>query len=288
MQRMRYQNAQGAEIVFDFAAPYIFWKISGIELPPVDPIGTQASGQHGYTLHSILLSSRIVRLTGHVHGVSGIPAMYEARKRLNAVCNPLLGLGTLVYENDAGAWQISAFCAGNPYAEKIKEIQTLDVTFECPSPFWQNTVQDAVLLAYVEGGLEFPLVTPGEFGTLGYQALIDNDSDALTPLEFYIDGGSTNPVITNTTTGEFIKLSKNLLPSDKLYINTDPEHVEVSLITIDPYTNKEKRENAYGYLTFDSVPFQLVPGRNELIFRSDDENKQVRIRIYFHKRFVGV
>lgn len=292
MQRLTYTNPKGERAVFDLTAPYIFWKVTGLELPPVEPRMTQATGQHGYTLHSILLDSRVITLTGHIHGKknneSDTEAMYAARRRLNAVCNPLLGVGELLYENDSGRWKIAAFCRGNPYADKKHYIQTLDVSFECPSPFWLSYEQSAIMLAYVEGGLKFPLRTPNRFGTLGYRVTADIKSDVPVPLEFHIDGGSLNPIITNRTTGEFIKLEKHVESYESLYINTDSEKRAVILNGIDPVSGAATRHNAYGYLSHDSRLFSLAPGVNDLRFESDDENKKVRIRIYYHERYVGV
>ena len=289
MQRLKFINSRGAEAVFDDSGPYIFWKIDGLSLPEVLPIPTRAAGQDGYTLQELRLESRTVTLTGHIIGVgSRIYSLYEERKRLNSVCNPLLGPGRLVYSNDYGEWRIPAFCSAMPYEEKIRHAQTLNVEFECPSPFWLSATQSVVSLAYVYGGMSFPIRTPNRFGTLGYRAIISNDSDAETPLEFLIDGGSLNPVITNTTTGRFIKLNKQLFAGDQLYINTDPEKLEVSHITTDPETNQRVKSKAYGYLTHDSELFSLIPGENRLTFKSDDENKKVKITITFYKRYVGV
>jgi hypothetical protein len=236
----------------------------------------------------LLLDSREVHLTGHVIGTGTEAAMYALRKQLNAVCNPLSGLGTLTYANDGGAWQTAAFCKAMPYMDKILNTQTLKVSFECPSPFWLSAERFIVSLAYVSGGMCFPVRTPNRFGTLGYIAIVDNDSDVDTPLEFTIEGGSMNPVILNQTTGEFIKLAKQLKNGDRLYINTDPEKLEVSLITTDPVTNQKVKSNAYGYLTHDSTLIRLVQGQNKLTFQSDDENKKVKITVAFHKRYVGV
>jgi hypothetical protein len=288
LQRLTYTNPRGASIAFDLGAPYVLWKTEGLSLPAAAPISTQAAGQHGYTLHNVLLNNRTVRLTGHVHGKAGKLDMYERRKRLNAVCNPLAGTGTLTYENDCGQWRIGAFVSEIPYVDKaVPTLQTLAVVFQCPNPFWLSTAKTMIALAYVSGGLKFPLKTPDKLGTLGYRAIIDNDSDAETPIELTMDGGSLNPVIINKTTGEFISLARQLAQTDQLYINTDPEALEVSLITAGA-DGKPVKSNAYGYLSPDSALFTLRPGVNELTFLSDDENKKVRLVISFNKRYVGV
>lgn len=103
-----------------------------------------------------------------------------------------------------------------------------------------------------------------------------------------MDGGSLNPVIINQSTGEFIKLAKQVNEGDKLYINTDPEHLEVSLIVTDPVTNLKVKQNAYGYITSDSTLFKLISGENRLTFESDDDNNAVKLTIAFYKRYLGV
>ena len=76
-------------------------------MPPTFSISTQASVQHGYTPRELLLEQRTVRLSAHINGVDGVRRMYELRKSLNEICNPLLGAGALIYENSNGIWQTS-------------------------------------------------------------------------------------------------------------------------------------------------------------------------------------
>lgn len=217
--------------------------------------------------------------------------MYKIRRKLAKLLNPMLSMGKLIYKNDYREYEIGAFLKSHTNLDKYNSVglQTVELVFECPFPFFQDTEQNGVFLNYVEGGLEFPLVTPTEFGLFGYYVEVDNDSDCDLPVEMYVDGGSLNPTIKNETTGEFIKIEKPLASHEKLYINTDPEQIEVSIIRKDVETNKEVRENAYGYLTYDSTLFKLKTGINELTFKSDDEeNKKVRVKIYYRKCYLGV
>lgn len=287
MQKLKFINARGFEVEFLSQDPFVFWKLDGISLPPVEPIITQSVGQDGYTLHDIILDSRTITLTGHVVDSSGdTKQMYAERRKLMSVLNPAFGVGKLIYENDNGRWAIAAYCKEAPYVDKIRSVTSLNVSFECPSPYWQDAESTVISLAYVEGGLQFPIRTPGFFGTLGYRAVVDNNGDGSAPMEIYIDGGSYNPTIKNKSTGEFIRVEKHLNTSDKLYINTDPENLKVELIENDGI--KETRSNAYGYLSFDSTLFTLQPGENDLIFTSDDENKKVKVRLIFKLLYVGV
>jgi hypothetical protein len=105
----------------------------------------------------------------------------------------------------------------------------------------------------------------------------------------HMDGGGLNPVIRNQTTGAVIRIKKQIHYFESLYIDTDPENRQVLLMSVDPATNTPYGVNAYGYLSEDSELFSLVPGVNALTFNSDvEENKAVRIRGVYRKRFVGV
>ena len=170
MQRLIFRNAHNAEVAFE-SAPYFFWKVDGTGLPDVTAIKTQTVGQSGYTLHGTMFESREVKMTGHVFGREGIAAFYEARKKLNAVCNPLHGVGELIYQNSFGIWAIPAFVVSMPFDERVGNSQTVSVVFECPSPFWRSAEKSIASLAYIYGGLHFPIQTPNRFGTLGYPKL---------------------------------------------------------------------------------------------------------------------
>ena len=293
MQEVKFINANGEEIIFTSHQPYVFWKIDGLGVQNVETIYTQSPSQYGYSLNNLLLNERTITITGHIHGQGedSLLEMYKLRRKLAKLLNPMLSMGKIIYKNDYREYEIGAFLKSYTNLDKYNSVglQTVELVFECPFPFFQDTEQNGVFLNYVEGGLEFPLVTPTEFGLFGYYVEVDNDSDCDLPVEMYVDGGSLNPTIKNETTGEFIKIEKPLASHEKLYINTDPEQIEVSIIRKDVETNKEVRENAYGYLTYDSTLFKLKTGINELTFKSDDEeNKKVRVKIYYRKCYLGV
>jgi hypothetical protein len=288
VERLEFTNARGQTAALESTAPHLLWKFDGHGAPGVTTLKTQSVGQDGYTFHENRLEAREVTAQCFVFGSAGLEAFFGLRKQLAAVLNPLLGLGTLTYVNNAGAWKTAAFVPDQSWGERVGRSQPVKISFECALPFWLSVEEHIASLAYVNGGLKFPLITPSRFGLLGYQAIIDNDSDAATPIELLMDGGALNPKIVNTTTGEFIHITRLVQTGEKLYINTDPEKLEVSLIYIDAYTNEPVKTNAYGYLSLDSSLFRLIPGENRVTFRSDDETKAVKLRLTFNKRYVGV
>lgn len=271
-------------VTFQNGHPWVFWKITGLEQPGALVIGSRGAAQHGYTFDGLLLEERTIRLSGHIHGRDGVLAMYALRRRLNDICNPMNGLGTLVYENDAGQYIIPAFLSAASYSRKIKNYQTVDLIFECPNPFFRSSTEFSTRLAYSSGTLKWPLTLPGQFGINRYQQTIVNDGQAQAPLVIEIGAGAVNPMVTNSSTGEFVKVSRYIPENSKLVINSDPERLEVSLAN----TVSGEKSNAYGYLSDGSSPFMLAIGENILKFESDDNSASIKINLRYVKLYKGV
>ena len=287
MQNVWFVNALGEEARFDDAPPYIFWKITGTGLPESDALGFRAPGRHGYTANGILMKKRSINVSGHVQGGG---SFYQLRKSLMSVLSPALGMGKLYYQNDSQVFFIPAFVKRSGYEDKESLLQTVNFTFECPSPFWRGADKAAIDLFYAGSGLEFPLVLPSMFGMLGRSAKIFAAGGAPVPVEFFIKGNAVNPVIRNVTTSQEIKLKNEFLAGDMLYINTDRDALSVQKIAVDPNTNETSKENAFGYLTDDSELFYLQPGENFIKYMSDeeDDNYKSEIRLEYYDRFAGV
>lgn len=63
------------------------------------PYTIQGYRQNGYTLTNVQLGTRIISLDFALSGATDAD-FYKKRMRLMGIFNPLLGEGTLVYEND--------------------------------------------------------------------------------------------------------------------------------------------------------------------------------------------
>jgi len=287
VQKIWFENGCGVVVGFDDSPPYILWTGTGFGLPETFATGSSAAGQHGYTLDVLVLKARTVTVTGHVRGASGDTGLYKLRRELSSALDPALGGGRLFYQNDTGVWWARAFAKKSSYGEKIPGLQTVEFTFECPSPYFLSESKETVDLAYAEGGLSFPMLFPAYFGTLGYRAEIFNDGGP-TPVELTISGGAVNPAVTSLTTGQKIRVGRGFGERDKLYINTDTENVRIQRVSVNIATNEPEYENAFGCLTGDSELFWLRPGRNEIVFTSDDEGRAATVKLEYYKRYAGV
>lgn len=290
MQRLTYKNPLGKELTFKLEDPYVIWKVDGLGITDMEPISTQSVGQDGYTLHDLLSEPRTIKVTGHVIDSKGsVRQMYAERRRMNSILSPALGMGLITYTNDALTVMIKGYVKSIDYGDKDHFVHTITINFECPYPYFEDTQKYTHSLAYVEGGLQFPLITPNKFGILDYRVVIENTGDISAPIQMTVHGGSTtatNPKITNVTTGEFILINKVFASNETIYIDTDPEKSIVEITRDDG--DSKTTENAYGYLSTNSSLFSLVPGENEILFESEDENKNVRITIIQTNYRVGV
>jgi hypothetical protein len=155
--------------------------------------------------------------------------------------------------------------------------------FECPNPFWRHETNLETRLAYSNGTMTWPLETPSYLGLNTYRVEIDNDGDAESPLEIYLDGGADQPKITNQPTGEYILVERFISADNRLYINTAPGAQEVSVIAPDG-----AKTDAYSYLSDDSELFRLAVGRNVLTYITADLSHNARLFFYYNKFYAGV
>jgi hypothetical protein len=284
---MSFTSANGKSIVFSLRAPYVFGKASGLSVPRAQAVSARAVGVYGSVVSDILAEERTVELTAHIHAKSGARELYERRRELNAVLTPQAGVGTLAYENDAGAWKIPAFVKSCSYQNRVGAVQTAVITFVCPNPFWLCGQERALRLSYINGGLTFPNRLPGTFGLMGYLCRADVKTDVPAPVVIYIGGSAKNPAVFNETTGEFVKVNKILSAHEAVEINTSVENPSVTIIGADSFGGKT-RENGYGFLSPDSALFSLVPGENVIRFSSEIENAKSVVRVFYHELSAGV
>ena len=292
MQRFTYipANADEEAIIFTSYAPHVFWKVDGIGGEDIELVTTQSINQHGYTVQYITMEDREITLYVHIDGKSSYYEMFKKRLDMLRRLAAGAGIGTLIYENDYREYYIDAYCTKVEYDEKYKlpAIQTFKVTFTAPSPYFRDKEATTSKLSYIKGGLYFPIIAPTTFAISGYYKTINNDGHMACPVEIWIQGGAENPVLTNMTTGEFIKVALPMQTYEKLYINTDPENAGVYIVQRDPVTNEYIKEKNFEYLTLESSLWKLRPGKNIINFTSDDEdNKKVVVKIQYRKGYNG-
>lgn len=222
MRQLVFRNALGNSLTL-YRDPNLITKIDGIEMPAVDMQTQSAPYQDGVTDLDALFGPRTIVCEGSFL-VSGLSAVYASRASMTAQLNPKLGLGTLTFTNDIGAYTTSCRCisAVLPNKDYTNPFQNFQLQFFCPDPYWYDINQSSILLSYVSGGKTFPFTFPVVFGN--YTGVVPqvalNLGDSVSPVVMSITGPATNPIVQNLTTGQLMKINIILNNNDVLNINT--------------------------------------------------------------------
>lgn len=274
MQSVRYINPNGEEAVIKNEPPFIFDSISGNGVGDVQPVTSEPVDLDGEPLEDLYIGPREVTVKFSVYGKTPYD-LYANRQKLLALLNPVLNkhgtLGRLEYTNDLGTVWIPASVKKGPseFTKTRQYFTSLSYVFYCPSPFWRGTTYNRVRLAYLGGGMKFPLQMGAiKFGSRGYQDSLWNLGDSPSALEIDITGPATQPEIVKVKTGEYIRVKRQLEEGDILHIDTTPGSPSVTIQRAIGLIEK-----AIGYLDLTSDLFQCDPGENVLQFISGDDGQ---------------
>lgn len=275
-QSLRYINPKNASVEFCDEPPFLFYKISGIGQMDAQMMTSDPADLDGSSFNGLYLSAREVTVTMHIKGITR-DNMYEKKMNLSTVMSPELhknaALGRLEYMNDYGSWWIPAAVKRGPQGtNRVGDYLTNEqLVFYCPSPYWRGFTYNRARMAYLGGGLQFPVRFGAvRFGAHAYKSSIFNFGNQPAPIEINITGPAAAPQITKVSTGEYIRLreDKELSEGDILYINTMPGKVAVTIQRGDG-----QKEDAIGYIDLSSDLFLLEPGENVLQYSSTDDSQ---------------
>lgn len=292
MQKVKYTNPKGQSVEIGCTQPFIFESITGVDSVGTQIVTSEFPGQHGKSSQQVTLSDREITVAFHVQG-DGRADMYEERRMICAVSSSLVFVdgepsGKLEYENESGKWWIPCLVkAGAKFDSRKGNYNHSKIIFYCPEPFWRGYDTEIDYLAYLGGGLEFPLEIDAEncveFGARGYRNTMYNFGDSPAPVQISITGPATEPTIIKTGTGELIRLKKPLAAGDTLTIDTEGQRFDIKILK-----PSGKVESPYGYLDLSSTPFALDPGANELEYQSGDDTETARVVVTCKPYFGGV
>lgn len=122
--------------------------------------------------------------------------------------------------------------------------------------------------------------------TMGYRTLhkevvLSNDGDVPTGVQtqFIATRGSvTNPKITNTGTGQFMRVKVVMQQGDVLLIDTNDRHQVITLNGV----------NCYQRIDRQSEPFQLAVGDNYLEYDADGNYTNLDVNLFYTPKYLGV
>jgi len=279
-----YTNPLGQSVTF-YHGPYVMSSLEGVDMPDVNEQEQKAPYQDGTTYLDSLFSPRTIVAKGAIIDIHALGPIFTARQTLVSVLNPKNGQGVLTYANDNATY--TAICTAKvtlPNKPANEPTQKFMVEFYCNDPYLYSSVQSSILMALVTGGFTFPFTFPKTFGTyVGNVATpAPNTGDSVTPVSIAITGPCTNPVITNTTTGELIKCNITLNPGDVLTINTKQGSKSIVLNAASGGLS-----NQMGTLDPTSTFWQLAIGNNQILFSDDNPNGAESCTVTWFNRFSG-
>ena len=125
MEKFTFINAKGQSVVIGNTEDLQLTGATGLTATEIVPYTIQGYRQNGYTLTNVQLGARIISLDFALFGVTDAD-FYKKRLQLMTVFNPLLGEGTLIYENDVVARAITVQVTQNMdvktnHASNLKE-----------------------------------------------------------------------------------------------------------------------------------------------------------------------
>ncbi|PWW37403.1 MULTISPECIES: phage tail family protein [Paenibacillus] len=285
METVLFINSQGEKFFLGTSKPFYLKTIDGIAGVPSNLLSTKSPYQDGTSFVDMMLADRPISMVGGIIAKNQYE-LYKYRREITRILNPKLGLGTLIYTNPYRNYAIQAVAEGAPqFNDRIVVNQPFTINLVCPDPYFTDVEPQEQALRYESGGFRFPLHLPTQFAKLGFTGSFSNDGDVSTPVEIQYKGPALNPIITNETTGEFIKVNYNLTSSDVLIINTAFGKKRVEILN-----NDGTRTNVFHWIDLSSTFFQLIPGENILKYGSEREGDVVSavVTILWNNRYGGV
>ncbi len=289
MQKLIYQNLEGAEAVF-FHAPFVLESLKGMGLGGLNPATSSGAFQQGESLLSLRREKRVVQVTLHLMAHTR-QEMYSLRSSLCGLLSPSLAFdgqrrGKLIYQNDHGTWWTWAVPQGGlDWGRRIADIQpSVTLAFLCESPFWYGPAE-AVVFTGTMGGLQLPLTTPFTLGRHEAEVELLNRGQTDAPLLVQLTGCGETIALINRRTGAALRLAQPLPVGDVLTLCT--EAARLSAVVTHP---DGVQENGFGLLdpTASLLGFTLRPGTNLIRYESAEQTFRTPVRMEWHSCFEGV
>lgn len=286
MEMLTFRNVKGEEIEF-YSSPFQLETINGLGDVQADIQIQKAAYQHGVTFLDALLQQRFMDINFKIRG-SNYDEIRALRNKLTRITNPVLGLGTLIYKSGDTVREIKAVSESLPIFPSGNQNrgfgwQKAQMSFVCPDPYFVGGPDDIerYKLEDFVGNFRFSFHFPVRFATRGDLKEIINDGDVSAPIKIEFRGPVKAPMIKNNTTGEFIKVDREIPENYKLIIDTTSGNKRVEIVGPDGVM-----VNAMHYITLDSTFFELQVGGNTLSFIADEGNPEVYVE--FRKRYSAV
>lgn len=274
MKKYIYKNNRSESITIGAFTPYLVEDIDGVSSS--DNIINTDKGiyEDGNSVSNRTLDSRHITITGVILA-NNKKEIDDHRRKLLSIFNPKFnGVLTRDYR---GMKKIDCETESIKFGTSSFRKQRFVIHLSCHSPFWNDVDMGETMSAFVSL-FKFPLTLPMQFGRQGAEVVVMNAGDVPTSIEIQFKGKSINPVIKNLTTGEFIKVNRELQTNDVLYINTEFGNKRIEI----------NGDNAYADMSLDSTLFNLELGENLLTYETDSGENDAVVEIKWNDKYIGI
>lgn len=290
---LTYVSDTGRTVVFG-GPPYLLTGVSGLHGAEVDVHTFTQYLQDGATYMASQLQPRHIELRGEIwmpgHGRDKV----AARIRLLEALNPKT-LGTLVLRRGSFMRQLRVAVETAPtFAQSNGTAFAIGLL--APSPLWEGTGDEAVMIAGLQPEFHWPLVIPERVGITGGIVFANRNTEA--PVVVHNPGDVAvgfrlvfeavrpvaSPLLVNYGTGQYLLVNKTLLAGEKLEICTSRGEVHVWHLV-----PGAAPANAFDQTdTGSSLTMRLAPGSNVFKFDATSGKDQLDAWMYFRPQYVGV
>lgn len=283
MEQFIYTNPVGNSITIDYRGDYLIDSYDGLTAADIEPITVKGYNQNGYTLSGLTYGARHINLN-FLMKARNIEGIYQKRRELASLFNPLLGEGTLTYTNDYISKSIQCVPTVLPTpVDKMGLLMLMNVELTANNPFWFDNAESAIILDGFVGGLTFPIKFNDtvRFAEKGTVAEINIIGDVPSPVRAEFKNNATKPRLILQNTGEFIEVNTTLDNGETMVITTDYGNKNVILNKADG-----SKESAYHLINIESSFFSLQRGKNTVSFTANNGSPEVFL--YWRNWYAGV
>ena len=276
MSNIKITNTNGESITLGNGAPLFLERIDGVGSLGVELENQKSPNQDGLTYINNTFSSRDISIEGIIISKQNPDEVMKIRRKIQKVLNPKLGEVTIKYLDK----EIKAIVEATPTFPAVGRglfYQKYLINLICHSPFWLDPYYESSEMSYIMGGIKFNLSLPTKFSNRGFKRRAVNSGDVDTPVKIEFIGPATNPSVTNESTGEVIKVNRELGEKDILTISTSfgEKYVKIN------------GDNAFHYIDLDSSFWSLIPGENILSYKSNNDSINTRVKAIWRNRYIG-
>lgn len=278
-------------------------KVTGLESSAVSLSTSDNALVDGVTVDGKKIKARPIHIEAAFRDLKNNP---ENRAKVIKFFNPKY-TGKALITNMGVSRNIEYELEGWSFKTQTRLTDRLKIVVDliCPDPYMLNTDNFGKNMAAFTSLFAFPWISlskrmatgkldykPEARGlllggnTAGYRTLkkevvLSNDGDVPTgvQIQFIATRGTVvNPKITNTGTGQFMRVNVTMQTGDVLLIDTNDRHQVITLNGVNYYQHIDRR----------SEPFKLGVGDNYLEYDADGNYTNLDVNLFYTPKYLGV